>query len=206
MSYKCNMSDRRSIQSSLLLLKLLGTEPILPVILNPLSITLALPRSLSIGKLRWSRVILFCLLLSVLGEAQRTSVAAGLAWLKFKKRACRSVHVGQVELGGKSLPIRDGDDDDDDDDEIEESCVICSGGSADALSDSVSSITSLASHAGPSSRPGPLETFCTHAPTKHPMHRSCVHQALHASLFPKLMCFSQMFYSMEGCLLGRAHL
>ena len=163
------MSDCHSTQSSLLLLKLLGTEPILPIILNPLTITLALPRSLSVGKVKWSRVILFCLLLSVLGEAQRTSVAAGLAWLKLKKHAGRAVDVGEVELGGKALPERD---EFDDDDEMEESCVICSGGSADALSDSVSSIASLASQAGSSSRPGPLETFCTHAPTKHPMHRS----------------------------------
>ncbi|EJD04726.1 uncharacterized protein FOMMEDRAFT_153804 [Fomitiporia mediterranea MF3/22] len=167
------------LSSSVLLLKLLGSGPILPFILNPLSITLALPRKLSLGPVRWSQVVLLCFLLSTLHEAQRTSVATGIAWLRMKKAAKNEANVGEVVLRGEKLEETNEDEDD-------EPCVICSGGQSEGttLSDSISSITSLStthttntnSNSNTNSNipdPGPLEAFCVHAPTKHPMHRSC---------------------------------
>ncbi|KAH8115074.1 hypothetical protein DFH11DRAFT_1507978 [Phellopilus nigrolimitatus] len=157
------------ISSSMLLLRLLGSGPILPFILNPLSITLALPRKLSIGPVKWRQVILMCVLLSTLHEAQRTSVAAGLTWLRLKRAASKGANVDEVVIRGQKLAMRRQEDSDT---EEEAECVICSGVGYDApLSDSISSVTSLSAASVPSL--GPLEGFCVNVPAKHPMHRGC---------------------------------
>ncbi|KAI5117271.1 hypothetical protein M0805_001001 [Coniferiporia weirii] len=152
------------VSSSILLLRLLGSGPILPFILNPLSITLALPQKLSIGPVKWTQVLLMCTLLSTLHEVQRTSVAAGLTWLRLQKAASSDTNVGEVILRGEKLPARS-QEDLDADSEGEEECVICSGVGYDAPLPDAS--------AGGAPSLGPLETFCVHAPAKHPMHRAC---------------------------------
>ncbi|KAL5498155.1 hypothetical protein ACEPAH_2285 [Sanghuangporus vaninii] len=165
------------LSSSVILLKLLGSGPILPCILNPLSITLALPRKVSVGSVKWPKVVLVCFLLSILHEAQRTSVATGLAWLRLKKAAPSDASIGEVVLRGEKLGRKAEDEEEDE----PEPCVICSAGQSDAgLSDSISSLASLSTTPQSqtqwntaSADSEPLEAFCVHAPNKHPMHRSC---------------------------------
>ncbi|KAL5525041.1 hypothetical protein ACEPAF_8910 [Sanghuangporus sanghuang] len=168
------------LSSSVILLKLLGSGPILPYILNPLSITLALPRKISVGSVKWPKVVLICFLLSILHDAQRTSVATGLAWLRLKRAARSDAGIGEVVLRGEKLGRKAEDEDEEEEDEPEP-CVICSAGQSEAgLSDSISSLASLSTTSQSQTQPntasadsGPLEAFCVHAPNKHPMHRSC---------------------------------
>ncbi|THG93609.1 hypothetical protein EW145_g8332, partial [Phellinidium pouzarii] len=145
------------ISSSVLFLRLLGSGPILPYILNPLSITLALPRKLSIGPVKWSHVVLMCILLSALHEAQRTSVAAGLTWLRLKKAASKNENVGEIILRGEALEAHgDGSNTED----VEE-CVICSGVGYDApLPDAPTSSSGTPHSAAGAPSLGPLEAFC----------------------------------------------
>lgn len=121
--------------------------------------------------MKWTRIVLLCSILSILHEAQRTSIVAGLAWLRHRRAASKISNLGEIVLKGERLePTSDSED--------EEECVICSGGRTDvpaSMTDSISSLPSLSSSTEPPNvhSQGPLEAFCMHAPSKHPMHREC---------------------------------
>lgn len=114
--------------------------------------------------MKWTQVVLTTALLSVLHEAQRTSVSAGLTY--WKRRALKNdLDLKDLSIRGEELRESICDDD-------EAECVICSGvGNDSSLSDSVSSLPTSSTTPGFSL--GPLEEFCVNAPRKHPMHRGC---------------------------------
>ena len=75
--------------------------------------------------------------------------------------------LGDVFVRGDDIRPREGDED-------EEECLICAGAGADtSLSQSISSISSMATASVPPDILGPLEAFCATAPQKHIAHRSC---------------------------------
>ncbi|TDL27167.1 hypothetical protein BD410DRAFT_836230 [Rickenella mellea] len=156
------------VTTSFILLKALGSGPLLPFILNPLTVVLPLPQRLSIDSVLWSRVVLTTFALCCIHEAERVSVSTFItAWRKFLREK-DGIHIENVIARGDDI-IRPPPNADDDNDEEHDECLICSGVGYDApLSDSISSLTSVNI---PSL--GPLEAFCVTAPQKHVMHRGC---------------------------------
>jgi len=147
-------------------LKLLGSGPMLPYILNPLNVVLPLPRRLSVDNVRWVRVVLVSFVLSTLHEAQRVSISTTLSWWRQSNDEPPEVDLEDVFIKGEARKPSEATRDEDDDGE----CLICAGAGVDtALSESVTSLSSVS--VTPSL--GPLEAFCVNAPHKHPMHRTC---------------------------------
>lgn len=130
---------------------------------------------------RWAKVLLTSIALCLYRELERITVARAVAtWRRFRDIR-DGVFLGPVIVRGARLPaaVPSSDSIDDSDDELD--CIICSG-----QNDMLQSVTSLSSQvtgtttdldipvpSSPSSYLGPLEAFCTIAPTKHVAHREC---------------------------------
>ena len=145
-------------------------QPLLPFLLSPFLTTLPVPRSTAgFRPVKWSQVLFSTLLLSLLHEAERVSVFLAVDSLKKRRDANNRALLGDVFVRGDELRPREGSEDED-----QEECLICAGAGADtSLSQSISSISSMATTSVPPDVLGPLEAFCATAPQKHVAHRSC---------------------------------
>jgi hypothetical protein len=102
-------------------------------------------------------------------EAERISVFLAIDIVKKRRNSKNRALLGDVFVRGDELRPREGDEDDE-----EQECLICAGAGADtSLSQSISSISSMATTSIPLDVLGPLEAFCATAPQKHIAHRSC---------------------------------
>lgn len=166
--YALNTSSGH-LQTAFVILHMLK-QPLLPFLLSPFLTTLPIPRSTSGFKpIKWPEVAFSTLLLSLLHEAERITVFLAVDSLKKRREADNKALLGDVFVRGDDLRPRLGDEE-----EEEEECLICAGAGADTtLSQSISSISSLASASIQLDILGPLEAFCATAPQKHVAHRSC---------------------------------
>ena len=143
----------------------------LPFVFNPLNVVILFPRKLQIGTVKWSHVMLTSLILSILHEAQRTSVSMGLSWWRHRRASRNHIDIGDMLIKGSDITVRNpiSESENSTDEEEEANCIICSGVGIDSpTSTTLPNVTSL-----PEPSLGPLEGFCVNAPQKHPMHREC---------------------------------
>jgi hypothetical protein len=164
-------------QTALALLHGLHTKPLLPFLLTPLLTTIPLPRSLPLNSLKWVHIFTAITFLSIFREAEKVAVVRAMrAWRKYHDLKDDAI-VGEVVVRGETLATRERppkvfEDSDSETEDEEEECLICSGvGVDDPMTQSISSLSSAIVDS--SSSLGPLEAFCTTAPTKHVAHREC---------------------------------
>ena len=127
--------------------------------------------------LRWAKVLFTSVALCLCREFERVAVARAVAAWRHHKDLQDGVYLGPVLVRGAKLPYRAPTRNVFDDEE-EVDCMICTG-----QNDMSQSITSLSSQltgtdmdipiSSSSTSLGPLEAFCTVAPTKHVAHREC---------------------------------
>ncbi|KAF8337913.1 uncharacterized protein EI90DRAFT_3041021 [Cantharellus anzutake] len=182
-------------------LRSLQSKPVLPFLLTPLLTTIPLPRPSDMRNCRWTRVLLLCFLLCLLRELERVIVACCVAYYRKYRDAKDGVYSGPVIVRGIRLPRPPPSSSsiyDDAEDQLD--CMICSG--QNDMSQSVTSLSSVMSDSEAQGPPpsttvsmtagenlGPLEAFCTVAPTKHVAHRECFlrwHSAYQAQSRPRI--------------------
>ncbi|GJJ06541.1 hypothetical protein Clacol_000733 [Clathrus columnatus] len=146
-------------------------QPILPFLLSPFFATLPIPRtSANPRSIKWTRLLFTTIFLSVFHEAERVTVSLAVEMFKKHREAKNRALLGDVYVRGDPLRRRTTVNE-----EEEEDCLICAGVGADnPLSQSISSISSMATNSvAAQDTLGPLEAFCANAPQKHIAHRSC---------------------------------
>jgi len=160
------------VSTAFVLLRLLGSTPLVPLLFDPLAAILPLRNKLAVSTVRWSQVVATTLVFTAFHEAERVSVSTFVSWLRSKRKESLGEDFKNVIIRGDERTRRRHDGDDED--EEEDSCIICAGEGTEpttTLSDSISSLPTHSSNT--TSSAGPLEEFCVHAPQKHPMHRAC---------------------------------
>lgn len=168
------------LATSLGLLRLLNIKPLLPFLLTPLSATVPVPstfNSRSLKAVSWTKVTATVFALTLLQELNKVTCLTLLQSWRKQRSLQRKKALGKIVARGEEvkLPL-------DEFEEEEMECLICSGlGTDDPMAQSVSSLTSMETGAEMSARHGadladqfgPLEMFCTTAPSKHLAHREC---------------------------------
>ncbi|KAF8530406.1 hypothetical protein BU17DRAFT_79163 [Hysterangium stoloniferum] len=152
-------------------------QPLLPYLLSPFLATFPIPRpTSSSNSVKLTHLAFSTVVLSLIHEAQRVSVSMVVDRLKKHREAQIKSLLGEVYVRGHDLRPRDDDEDD-------EECLICAGAGADnPMSQSISSLSSMATASSALDALGPLEAFCSLAPQKHVAHRTCFlswHAAYH---------------------------
>lgn len=146
-------------------------QPILPFLLSPFSATLPIPRtSTNTRSIKWTRLLFVTTFLSLFHEAERVTVSLAVQLFKKNREVRNRALLGDLYIRGDTLRRRPAVSE-----EEEEDCLICAGVGADnPLSQSISSISSMAPNSiAAQDSLGPLEAFCANAPQKHIAHRSC---------------------------------
>ncbi|KAF9513416.1 hypothetical protein BS47DRAFT_966511 [Hydnum rufescens UP504] len=165
------------VATALGILHVLRNRPMLPFLLAPLFTTIPLPRSSDVRASRWVAVLLTSVTLCLFREFERVAIARTIAAWNHYRDLRDGVYLGPVFVRGARLPRRAPARHVFDDEE-EVDCMICSG--QNDMSQSVTSLSSQVTGTDPdisipssSLSLGPLEAFCTVAPTKHVAHREC---------------------------------